>query len=235
MDTYEFNRQLAEAAREMAQQPDTQATLDRAIEMVTELVPACDVAGISLAHPDGIDTPAASGEALREIDEYQYEIGEGPCLEALRRTDVVTSSNLAIDERWPRWGPRIAGELGIHSSMSFRLFTTERSMGALNLYAEKDNAFDHADLLEGTVLAAHVAIALAASIEEEQLHSALDSRRMIGEATGILRERFGLTTDQAFRVLRRVSSQQNIKLHRVAQELVETGSLPNNGSRHGQA
>ena len=88
------------------------------------------------------------------------------------------------------------------------------------------DAFDHDDHLDGLILAAHAAVALAATLEEDQLHRALETRRMIGEATGIIRERFGLTSDQAFAVLRRLSSHQNVKLHRVAQHLVETGSLP---------
>jgi AmiR/NasT family two-component response regulator len=76
------------------------------------------------------------------------------------------------------------------------------------------------------ILAAHAALALAATLEEDHLHRALESRRMIGEATGIIRRRFGLTTDQAFGVLRRISQTHNIKLHQVAQTLVDTGSLP---------
>jgi transcriptional regulator with GAF, ATPase, and Fis domain len=224
--TDEFNRLLARAAREMSQEHGTTATLERAVRMATDLIQHSDYAGISLVHSDGIDTPAASGEELRAADEYQYRIQEGPCFDALRQTDVVVSTDLSNDERWPRWGKRISRELGIHSSMSFRLFTTETNIGALNVYARAKHAFDADDQLEGMVLATHVAVALAATIEEGQLHTALETRRMIGEATGILRERFGLTSDQAFAVLHRTSSHQNLKLHQVAQQLVDTGKLP---------
>lgn len=228
MDGYEFNRLLAEAARAMADEPGTQLTLDRAVLMATDIIENCDLAGISLVHRSGIDTPAASHKTLRQIDELQYELNEGPCLDALKQNDVLAVTNLAEDPRWPNWGPRIAAELDIHSSMSFRLFTTGENLGVLNLYATKIDAFSHEDLLDGLALAAHAAVALAGTIEEDQLHRALDTRRMIGEATGILRERFGLTTDQAWGVLRRISSQHNIKLHRVAQQLVDIGTLPDN-------
>src|SRR5690349_12412067 len=116
MDRYEFNRQLAEAARAMAEQPTTRDTLERAVQMATDLIPHCDLAGLSVVHPRGIDTPAASHESLRLIDELQYELSEGPCLDALRQTDVLAVSDLASDPRWPRWGPHIARELGVHSS-----------------------------------------------------------------------------------------------------------------------
>ena len=76
------------------------------------------------------------------------------------------------------------------------------------------------------MLAAHASIALANTLEQDHLRRALDTRRTIGEATGILRERFKLSSDQAFGVLQRVSSEQNIKLFKVAQMLVETGDLP---------
>jgi GAF domain-containing protein len=225
-ERYEFNRGLAEAVRAMSEEDGTQNTLDRAVLMATDMLERCDYAGISVVRPSGVETPAATDEALRRIDELQYELGEGPCLSALRQTDVVVSSNLAEDARWPTWGPYIARDLDIHSSMSIRLFTSDHNLGALNCYAMKTDAFSGDDVLDGLVIAAHAAVALADTLEEDQLRRALESRRVIGEATGILRERFGLTTDQAFAVLKRMSQNHNIKLHRVAQTLVETGALP---------
>jgi transcriptional regulator with GAF, ATPase, and Fis domain len=222
----EFNRQLADSARHMAQEHGTRSTLDRAVEMATGMITNCELAGVSVVRRDGIATPVASSEDLRRIDELQYKLEEGPCLDALRHEDVVTAGDLARDPRWPTWGPHIAGELDVHSSMSFRLFITRDTLGALNLYSSKTHAFDHEDLLDGLILSAHAAVALAATLEEDQLRRALESRRTIGEATGILRERFGLSSDQAFGVLRRMSSTHNMKLYRVAQDLVETGRLP---------
>ncbi|HEY3529197.1 MAG TPA: GAF and ANTAR domain-containing protein [Nocardioides sp.] len=225
-DRYEFNRSLAEAARAMSEERGTQATLDRAVQMATDMLEHCDFAGISIVGPTGIDTPAATDEALRLIDELQYEMEEGPCRDALKQTDVLVVNNLAEDPRWPNWGPHIARELDVHSSMSIRLFTSDQNMGALNCYAMKTDAFKSEDVLDGLIVAAHAAVALAGTLEEDHLRRALETRRMIGEATGILRERFGLTTDQAFGVLRRMSQTHNIKLHQVAQTLVDTGVLP---------
>jgi GAF domain-containing protein len=226
MDLYEFNRQLAEAARAMAEEADTQHTLDRAVQMATDMIERCDMAGISLVHGDRIETPAATDEALRRADHLQFELGEGPCLDALKQHEVVTVANLGEDPRWPTWGPHIARELGLHSSMSFRLFTDGDNLGAMSLYASEVEAFGHDDLLDGLILAAHAAVALAGALEADQLHRALETGRMIGEAIGIIRERFGLSSEKAFGVLRRISSHQHIKLHRVAQHVVDVGSLP---------
>ena len=226
MDRHQFDRQVASAARDMAEEDSTQSTLERAVTAATELIDSCDLAGISLVTRDGIETPAASHETLRRIDELQFELEEGPCRDALRQDEVVSTSDLTSDPRWPRWGPRIAEETGAHSALSFRLFVDGEDLGALNLYAYEKDAFDREDLLEGLVVAAHASIALANTLEQDHLRRALDTRRTIGEATGILRERFRLSSDQAFGVLQRVSSQQNIKLFKVAQTLTETGELP---------
>src|SRR5215203_3011827 len=112
MNRHDFERQLAEAARAMSGEPGTRATLDRAVQMATELVEHCDLAALSLVHPNGIDTPAASHESLRRVDELQYELREGPCLDALSQVDVMTVTNLADDSRWPRWGSQVASDLG---------------------------------------------------------------------------------------------------------------------------
>lgn len=231
MDRYEFNRQLAAAARAMAEEDGTQHTLDRAVRMATDLIDPCDLADIWLVRPRGIETIAASDAELERLDQLQFELGEGPVLDALRQTDVLAVSDLAHDPRWPHWGPHVARELGVHSSMSFRLFTDADCMGVLNLYSRRVDAFGNDDLLDGLVLAAHASVAVTGTLHEDQLTRALETRRMIGEATGILRERFALTTDQAFGVLRRMSSELNVKLHLIAQQLVDTGALPDRPRR----
>jgi hypothetical protein len=113
----------------------------------------------------------------------------------------------------------------MHSVLSYRLTTHGDVLGALNMYAAAEAAFDHEDVFEGEVLAAHTSVVLAAALKEEQLTRALESRTVIGQATGRLIERFGLNADQAFAVMRRVSQNHNIKLHALAHHLVETGVL----------
>ena len=131
---------------------------------------------------------------------------EGPCFDALEMHERVHSRDLATDTRWPRWGPHVAHEIGVVSVVSYRLFTTADSLGALNLYSRTSEAFDLDDIYNGEALAAHVAVALASSRQAEQLGVAITTRTVIGQAEGILMERFDISADQAFAVLRRVSS-----------------------------
>ena len=112
------------------------------------------------------------------------------------------------------------------SIVSFRLFTTEDTLGALNLYSRTRDAFDEDDVYDGYALAAHVAVALAAAENVEHLETAIVNRTVIGRAEGILMERFDLTPAQAFAVLRRVSQRRNVRLYRVASELVRTRQTP---------
>jgi transcriptional regulator with GAF, ATPase, and Fis domain len=221
----DFNRVLAEAVREMAEEPSIATTLDLIVQTCVEAVEHCDMAGVSILEQGEIRTVAASDETLRVIDQLQFELAQGPCFDALRAEQKVVSNDLGQDGRWAMWGPAMVSRVGMRSVLSFRLATRRDALGALNLYAADAGAFDHEDVFEGELLAAHTSVVLAASLKEEQLHRALESRTVIGQATGRLIERFGLDADQAFAVMRRVSQDQNIKLHALAQHLVETGDL----------
>ncbi len=109
--------------------------------------------------------------------------------------------------------------------LCFRLFN-DHTLGALNLYSTRLDAFDEDDLAEGLALAAHAAVAMTAAQEAEHLRTAMDTRTVIGQAAGILMERFDLTEDHAFAVLVRVSSTTNTKLRQVAADLVRTRKMP---------
>ena len=153
----------------MHAEPDTKHTLQRSVALATELIPNCHYAGISMVHRNGtIDTPAATHELVNRGDELQYALGEGPCLDAIWHYDTVISANLAEEDRWTTWAPRVAAELNIHSMLALRLFTSTELVGGLNLYSKDIDAFDEDDAYTGTYLAAQIAVAVA---EEQQTDS----------------------------------------------------------------
>lgn len=225
----DFNELVASAAREMAEERSLEGTVERAVQMCTETMRDCDMAAISIVEDGTIETIAATSKQLHDADQWQFEHHEGPCYDALHDHETVTVNDVATDRRWPTYGPRLARETGIHSIIGYRLFTTSKSLGALNLYAGRVGAFDHRDVEEGHALAGVAAVAVTRSLREEQLHEAITNRTLIGQATGILMERFKLDPDTAFGVLSRVSQSNNIKLYTVAERLVETGWLPRAG------
>ena len=223
----DLHTQLAEASRELHAEPDTQHTLQRSVLLATELIPNCHYAGISMVHRNRtIDTPAATDELVNRGDELQYVLGEGPCLDAIWHYDTVISANLAEEERWTRWAPRVAAELNIRSMLALRLFTSTELVGGLNLYSKDIDAFDEDDAYTGTYLAAQIAVAIAEEQQTESLRIGALNRTIIGQAQGILMERYKVDADQAFNVMRRVSQDNNTKLIRVADELVRTRRTP---------
>ena len=226
MDRHEFGRRLAEAARAMSGTRHPSDTLERIATMAVDLIDSCDVAGVCVLRPGRNDTCAHTDASVQVMDDLQHDLAEGPAMDGPATADVVSVGDLTQDGPWPRWASAVVGRTGVRAYLGFRLFVDDDSIGMLNLYAYEPDAFDHEDQLDGLVAAAHASVALSATVRHDQMHTALTSRQLIGEATGILRERFALTSDQAFAVLKRLSSQQNIKLFAVAQHVVETGTLP---------
>jgi GAF domain-containing protein len=225
-DSVAFARQLALAARSLQAEPGTQEKLDRAVVVATEIIECCDLAAVSLVRKGGIDTLAATDDSLNSVDRLQFDIGEGPCLATLEMHEIVHSRDLANDGRWPVWGPKAAAEAGVGSVVSYRLFTTTNTLGAMNLYSRDTGRFTTDEIYNGQALAAHVGVALAEARHAENLERAVTTRTVIGQAEGILMERFNITAEQAFNVLRRVSQERNVKLNLIAEELVRTRRTP---------
>ena len=227
MSLDDLTEQLAAAARDLSAE-GVGDTLDKAVGLAVELIDGCDAACVSLVHRgSSIDTPAYTTDKVLRGDHLQYELQEGPCMDAVWDQEIVLSTDLAGDDRWPTWGPRVVEELGVGSMLCIQLFTDDKTLGALNMYSWQPQAFSMAgDRSEGLALGAHVAVALAAAQQIEGLNTAIASRTIIGQAEGILMERFGIEGDRAFEVLRRVSSNSNTKLHAVAAELVLTRRIP---------
>jgi GAF domain-containing protein len=222
-----LHAQLAAASRALQNEPDTQHTLDRSVRIATELLDSCDYAGISIVHRNGtIDTPASTDVLVERADQLQYEFNEGPCLDAIWHHDTVTSEDLTSEQRWPRWAPQVASDFNVRSMLCLQLFTSATVVGGLNLYSVGVAAFDADDLDTATYLAAHMAVAVAETQHADDLRIGALNRTTIGQAQGILMERFSLGPDGAFNLLRRVSQDSNLNLIRVADELVHTRRTP---------
>ena len=227
MSTNDLADRLAHTARTLQVEGDPQRTLEEAVRVAVDMIDGCDEIGVSMVRRNKrVETPVATGSAALRGDELQYELGEGPCLDAIWQHSLVHSRDLSREPRWPRWAPAATEETGMVSLMSFQLFTTGQTLGAMNLYSRTPNAYTAEDEHVGVALAAHVAVALAQATQIEQLNEAVTRRTMIGQAQGILMERFGIDADRAFQVMVRVSQQRNVKLHEIATEVVTSRKTP---------
>jgi len=172
----------------------------------------------------------ATDPRVERADALQYELREGPCVDAAVEVRSVHSESLEHDARWPRWGPA-AAELGFHSIISAEVHGRGQRIGAVNLYGTSHTTFTSDDLDVARLFAGHGAIALANARSEDTLLEALDTRTMIGQAQGILMERFDLDAEQAFAVLRRYSQESNRRVGEIVAEIVATRQLPDSVER----
>jgi GAF domain-containing protein len=185
-----------------------------------------DFAGVVFVHGHSrVDTAAATDPLVHRLDEIQAECGEGPDIDLLADRYSVIVSDTRTETRWPAWSRRVA-DLGIRSMLSVRLYTSSTTVGTLNLFDQAPDRFDVSDQEVAHVLARHAAVALANARNTENLWQAIDARKRVGQAQGILMERYDLNEEQAFAVLMRYSQNNNIKLREVAERLVATRDLP---------
>jgi transcriptional regulator with GAF, ATPase, and Fis domain len=198
-------------------------TLQRTVDLAVKTIPGCEHAGISLVHGRKISTPAASDAVPLRVDAIQYEVGQGPCLNAIAEMQTFHTDDLANEARWPKFSARAQEETGVTSMLAFRLFARGQTLGALNLYSKKRAAFDEEADEIGVVFATLAAAALGAAQTEEGLKVAVGSRDVIGQAKGILMERHRITADEAFAMLARASQRLNVRLASVAERLAQTG------------
>ncbi len=214
-------------ARSLEQQPDPDGTLIEVVRAAVELVPGCDEASISVViGRQKAFSQAASGDLPRAVDELQESLGEGPCLDAAYEHESVRVPDMASETRWPTFTPA-ALAAGAAGMLSLQLYVEDDNLGALNLYSRTAWAFDDESEHVGLMLAAHAAVAFAATRKQAKLTRTVATRELIGMAQGILMERHKLTSDQAFELLVRVSQHGNTKLRDVADRLVHSGHLDN--------
>ena len=208
---------------------DVDATLRTITTAAVDAVPGAEDASISyVVARRQVETRASCGRLAHDVDEVQDRLGEGPCLDAIWDERTVVIRDTHLEDRWPRFTTAAAG-LGVRSSLSFQLFVEGDTLGALNLYARTPGAFGTESEDIGQVFASHAAIALSGAQTEDHLRRAMNTRDVLGQAKGILMERYKLTADQAFHLLARTSQQTNRKLVDVATELSRTGAMPGSG------
>ena len=223
----QFHERLADAVRELEAAHQVDLTLQRIVDLAAHLIDGeVRVAVCIVRHDHTVETPAASHEDARRADLLQYELGEGPCLSAIRDREVLQIDDLATDDRFPGWSGAVVEQTGVHSSLSFRLFTADGVLGALNFYAPQPHAFDEEIRGEGFLFAAQAAVTLQAAQREENLRTALLTRSVISQAQGILMERFHISAQQAFQLLSRVSQAEQVKIRDLATRVVETRQTP---------
>ena len=231
---------LRAAARDLASQRsvrDLEQTLEQIVAAAVVTVPGVDAGSISMTEHGRIETRHPTSESIRKLDEKQSELNEGPCITAIEdppETGTVLARDLAgpDGERWPRFAP-YAVEAGYRSLMSTQLSINGGIRAALNLYSAAPDTYDEEVQTLAGLFGIQAAMLLYGANTATHLQRAVDSRDLIGQAKGMLRERFKVDDEGAFQMLVKSSQETNMKLTAVAQWLLDnadtSGSRPEPG------
>lgn len=220
---------FADIGRQLSAYDETTSALAAVAETSVSRVAGAEWASITRGRNGSFVTVAGTHPAAIRVDNIQYELGTGPCVDAILQHVVLRTGDLAVDPRWPEFGRRAVAAAGVRSMLSHRLFVEDDDLIAgLNIYSTQRDAFDDDAQIVGTLLATHGALAVSAAAAREraaQLQQALTSNRDIGVAMGVLMHKYKITRGQAFDLLRVASQNTNRKLADIAAEVGDTGGL----------
>ncbi|MFL6159052.1 MAG: GAF and ANTAR domain-containing protein [Marmoricola sp.] len=214
---------LVSAARAINAATDVETALRAITESAVISLPGIEHAGISLLRRDqSIETRGATSDLPRQLDDLQFEFGEGPCFDAMLEgtEDLQVSNDIRHDQRWPQYVPR-AVQLGLKAQLGIRLFHNDQVYGALNLYSTENDTIPEETVDGVQVFAAHAAAVLGRVVLEKNLRAAMATRTVIGVATGLIMGKYGVTQEQAFQYMTRLSQDTNTKLRVVAEQIVQ--------------
>jgi len=218
------HRRIAQLVQDLYGRPDADAdtVIAELAEHAAVEIPGAQYAGVTVTrNARHIETPATTHKWPLLLDEIQQRHREGPCLTAAWEEKTVHLANMETDERFPLYARDALAQTPIRSVMAFQLWIAGETMGALNVYAETPNTFSAETKAVGQVFAAHSSVAWNAARRDEQFKKALASRDVIGQAKGMLMERYSVSAIQAFDLLRKLSQDSNTPLTQIATDLIE--------------
>ena len=204
------------------------------VDLLEELTADCarllDVAsaGLLLADDRGVlHVLAASSDATRQLEAYQVQRDDGPCLECFRTGSRVAAEDLsAAVDRWPTFVPA-AVAAGFKSVHAVPMRRRDSILGALGLFGVSPGPLNEQDLTLGQAFADVASVALVQervatdnAAVRDQLQTALTSRIVLEQAKGIVAQVGDLDMTQAFETLRRYARSRGLRLSEVAASVV---------------
>ncbi|MFP5321971.1 MAG: ANTAR domain-containing protein [Acidimicrobiia bacterium] len=218
---------LVDFARALSDCSSVEAVLQRLSDHCAKLLPVTGV-GVLLAEDGDLTVATTNSPEGEAVEALEAELGEGPCIDAVRAGAVVVVPDLAqAAERYPRFAPR-AVELGVRSIHGLPLTGRGEMVGAVDIVNAEPLDLTAAQVAVAQMLAdVAVSYIFAVRLHEEssrlasQLQRALDTRVVIEQAKGMLAERHGEPLPVAFERLRRQARSGNRTVRDVASGVVD--------------
>ena len=174
------------------------------VDLAGRTIPEVTEASVTLVQGKDAHTPAWTGDLALALDESQYELGHGPCLQAASATTIESVSDMATEDRWPDWTAR-ALQAGARSSLSIGLPIHDTVRGAINLYATEPRAFDDDAIAVAQAFASYASLAMANEYLNNakttlvrHIEAAIDRQVVIEQAKGITMVDRHCTAEEAF-------------------------------------
>lgn len=229
----DHGRSLEDLGRFVVSEAPLEQLMERIAGTAAELIEPVSAASVTFTKPQHHAwTVAATGQLATKLDEAQYELGHGPCMDAATGGSAVLIRDMRSDDRWPDYAP-VAVEAGVHSSLSTPFPLQEHVLAALNLYSREVDAFTEEHVRTAVEVASTAAVAVANAVLYEsasqlaaELEEAMRSRATIEQAKGIVMALSSVGPDEAFDLLVKASQRENRKLRDIAHEIVERSSRP---------
>ena len=224
------NERLLDSLRDLANLLLSEETLESSLHRVAHLsvraIDSCDAAGVSVIDGSEVVTAAGSDASVELIDQIQYSLNQGPCLQAMSDGRIFKIDSMADETRWPEFSSQ-AIDRGLTGCLSLPLIEDGETYGSLNLYSTSGHVFGADDEKSGTALAAQASGPLSNMRRYEELRRiaselsvTLDSR--VALATGILIERHRCSRDEAMTMLLELAEEQGIGLEKAALSVTES-------------
>jgi GAF domain-containing protein len=203
------------------------AVLRRVAQLAVKTIPGADDASVTLIERGRPRTVAFNGPLAISLDERQYELGFGPCLDAAISGQTILLDTHDEHVSYPEFA-REARRAGIRHVLSIGMPALQHTSSGLNLYCSGPvTAFDPQSLAEATAFAGYAAVTIfnaalyAGAVEEvAQMQQAMTSRAGIEQAKGIIMAQQRCSADEAFAILVDTSSRTNRKLREVAADVI---------------
>lgn len=228
-DDAQLAREFRAVHQKLTSSGDVAAARQRLVDLACVVIEGCEWAAITVwPTRRSPRTVASTGAVSQQVDQVQYEAREGPCLTATGQDSPVWMPDLVAETRWPAFVQGALVRTPVRSALSFHL-ADDPQRSALNLYAGTPGVLDTHAVTNGALFATHAAVLMAHADSAQEtvgLEQALRTSRLIGSAIGILMKTHQVTEDVAFRMLRATSNRLNRKLREVAEDVKDTGQLP---------
>jgi len=216
-----------DVSRRLQQPGDVAQRMLVGADLAVELLAGCDHAGVTRTGHRQATRGTGTDDLAVRAGTIQREVGQGPRVDMTRAGDqTIMVADLRVNRRWPQWATRMRQELGVHAVLSLLLYTHDRSVGVLTLYSDRVDAFTPQDLALAQSLATHLAVAVADGQEIDRRGHAITDNTVVGQAEGILMQRYSIKAEEASDMLRRVSQDTDRTVAQIAHDFVHTRDLP---------